>query len=75
MWKNARKFFIFIGVFLGVSLLLSIIAGLILTNMYEDTGYKGSPIIGTSINVFSAVVAVWVAYKPFNKNNGKRPVD
>ncbi|WP_179884746.1 hypothetical protein [Bacillus sp. AFS015802] len=54
---------------------MSIIAGLILTNMYEDTGYKGSPIIGTSINVFSAVVAVWVAYKPFNKNNGKRPVD
>lgn len=65
MWKNAKKFFIFIGVFLGVSLLLSIIAGLIITNLYDGTGYKGSPLIGTLINAASAVIAVVVAYKPF----------
>lgn len=71
MWKNAKKFYVFIGVFLGVSLLLSIIAGLILTNLYTGTGYKGSPIIGTLINVFSAVVAVIVAYKPFKKKSSR----
>ena len=69
MWKNAKKFFIFIGVFLGVSLLLSIIAGLIITNLYDGTGYKGSPMVGTLINAVSAVVAVVVAYKPFSKKS------
>lgn len=69
MWKNAKKFFIFIGVFLGVSLLLSVIAGLIITNMYDGTGYKGSPMVGTLINAVSAVVAVVVAYKPFTKKS------
>ncbi|KPL59904.1 hypothetical protein AM506_07425 [Rossellomorea vietnamensis] len=69
MWKNAKKFFIFIGVFLGISLILSIITGLIITYMYDGTGYKGSPVIGTLINGASAVIAVLVAYKPFKKSD------
>ncbi|WP_226675021.1 hypothetical protein [Rossellomorea aquimaris] len=52
-----------------MSLLLSIIAGLIITNLYDDTGYKGSPMVGTLINAVSAVVAVVVAYKPFSKKS------
>jgi hypothetical protein len=67
LWKNAKRFFVFIGVFLGVSLLLSIITGLIITEMYDSAGYRGSHLIGTFINVVSAVIAVIVAYKPFKK--------
>jgi hypothetical protein len=37
--------------------------------MYDDTGYRGSPMIGTFINVLSAVIAVFVAYKPFKKKS------
>ncbi len=69
MWKNAKKFFVFIGVFIGSNIILSLIAGLILTNLYHNDGFKGSPVIGTSINVASAVFAIFVAYKPFKKKN------
>lgn len=58
----------FIGVFLAISLALSIIIGLSLTYFYESTGYVGSPLIGTFISVISAVIAIFVAYKPFKKN-------
>jgi hypothetical protein len=62
-----KKFFIFAGVFVGTSILLSIITGLILTYFYTDGGFNGHPIIGTMINVIAAAMAVLVAYKPFNK--------
>ncbi|TMU86927.1 hypothetical protein FGG79_01940 [Bacillus sp. BHET2] len=68
MWKNGKKFFVFIGVFLAISLVLSIIIGLAMTYFYESTGYKGSPLIGTFISVTSAIIALFVAYKPFKKN-------
>ncbi|MDT9024461.1 hypothetical protein [Rossellomorea yichunensis] len=67
MWKNAKKFFVFIGVFIGSNIILSLIAGLVLTNLYHSDGYKGSPVIGTFINVVAAVLAVIVAYKPLKK--------
>ncbi|WP_064091251.1 hypothetical protein [Rossellomorea aquimaris] len=66
MWKYARKFFVFIGIFVLMTLLLSIVVGLLLTYLYPS-GYGGNPIIGTLINVISAVVAVIIAYKPFKK--------
>jgi hypothetical protein len=69
LWNNAKKFFIFIGVFIGSNIILSFIAGLILTNLYHSDGYKGSPIIGTLINVVAAVLAVFVAYKPLKKKD------
>ncbi|MGG1631494.1 hypothetical protein [Rossellomorea sp. NRS-1567] len=69
MWKKAKKFFIFIGVFIGSNIILSIIAGLILTNLYHSNGFKGSPVIGTLINVAAAVLAVFVAYKPLKKKD------
>ncbi|MGE6752468.1 hypothetical protein ACQKFO_03420 [Rossellomorea sp. NPDC071047] len=47
--------------------MLSLIAGVILTNLYHNDGYKGSPVIGTLINVIAAVLAVLVAYKPLKK--------
>lgn len=67
MWSYFKKFFIFAGVFVGTSILLSIISGLILTYFYTDGGFTGHPIIGTMINVIAAAMAVLVAYKPFNK--------
>jgi uncharacterized membrane protein len=67
LWKNAKKFFVFIGVFIGSNIILSLIAGLVLTNLYHSDGYKGSPVIGTFINVVAAVLAVIVAYKPLKK--------
>ncbi|MEL3974229.1 hypothetical protein AAEO50_18235 [Rossellomorea oryzaecorticis] len=67
MWSYFKKFFIFAGVFVGTSILLSIITGLILTYFYTDGSYTGHPIIGTMINVIAAVMALLVAYKPFNK--------
>ncbi|MGM0751057.1 MAG: hypothetical protein ACQET6_03950 [Bacillota bacterium] len=69
MWKNAKKFFVFIGVFIGSNIILSLVAGLILTNLYHNGGFIGSPVIGTFINVASAVLAIFVAYKPFKKKN------
>jgi uncharacterized membrane protein len=69
VWKNAKKFFVFIGVFIGSNIILNLIAGLILTNLYHSNGYKGSPVIGTLLNVAAAVLAVFVAYKPFKKKN------
>ncbi|MGF3103247.1 hypothetical protein [Rossellomorea sp. DUT-2] len=69
MWKNAKKFFIFIGVFIGSNIILSIIAGLILTNLYHSNEFKGSPVIGTLINVAAAVFAVFVAYKPLKRKD------
>lgn len=68
MWIHAKKFFMFIGVFIVSNIILSIITGLILTYMYEESGYQGSPIIGTLINVTSAVIAIFIAYKPLKKN-------
>jgi uncharacterized membrane protein len=67
LWNNAKKFFVFIGVFIGSNIILSLIAGLVLTNLYHSDGYKGSPVIGTLINVVAAVLAVFVAYKPLKK--------
>ncbi|CAN7365935.1 MULTISPECIES: hypothetical protein [Rossellomorea] len=51
---------------------MSIITGLIITYMYDGTGYKGSPVIGTMINGASAVIAVLVAYKPFKKSGAHK---
>jgi uncharacterized membrane protein len=62
-----KKFFIFAGVFVGTSIFLSIITGLILTYFYKDGGFTGHPLISTMINVIAAAMAVLVAYKPFNK--------
>ncbi|WRP04871.1 hypothetical protein U9J35_13190 [Rossellomorea aquimaris] len=69
MWKNAKKFLIFIGVFIGSNIILGFIAGLILTNLYHSNGYKGSPVIGTLINVTAAILAVFIAYKPLRKKD------
>ena len=49
-----------------MTILLSIGVGLFLTYLYPS-GYGGNPIIGTMINVISAVIAVIIAYKPFEK--------
>ncbi|XXM74346.1 hypothetical protein ACQ0QQ_10945 [Lysinibacillus sphaericus] len=62
-----KKFFIFAGVFVGMSIVLSIITGLILTYFYEEGGFTGHPLISTLINVIAAGVAVMAAYRPFNK--------
>ncbi|MBH9964690.1 hypothetical protein ACKA06_21320 [Rossellomorea oryzaecorticis] len=67
MWGYFKKFFIFAGVFVGTSIVLSIITGLVLTYFYEEGGFTGHPLISTLINVISAGVAVLAAYKPFNK--------
>ncbi|MCA1054452.1 hypothetical protein LCM10_05595 [Rossellomorea aquimaris] len=71
MWKYVKPFFIFAGVFVGISILLSIITGLILTSFYEEGGFTGHPMIGTLINVVAAAAAVLVAYKPFKKAEGE----
>ncbi|OIU71396.1 hypothetical protein [Rossellomorea aquimaris] len=62
-----KKFFIFAGVFVGTSIVLSIITGLILTYFYEEGGFTGHPMISTLINVIAAGTAVLAAYRPFNK--------
>ncbi|MGR3764641.1 hypothetical protein [Rossellomorea sp. NS-SX7] len=67
MWSYFKKFFIFAGVFVGTSIILSIITGLILTYLYKDGGFAGHPMISTLINVIAAAMAVLITYKPFTK--------
>lgn len=67
MKGSFKKFFIFAGVFVGTSIILSIITGLILTYFYEEGGFTGHPLISTLINVIAAGAAVLAAYRPFNK--------
>ncbi|WP_175991368.1 hypothetical protein [Bacillus sp. Marseille-Q1617] len=73
MWSYFKKFFIFAGVFVGTSILLSIITGLILTYFYTEDGFSGHPFISILINVIAAAVAVVFAYRPFNKKD--KPAD
>jgi hypothetical protein len=67
LWDYFKKFLIFAGVFVAVSIILSIITGLIITYFYSEGSFTGHPLISTMINCIAAAIAVLAAYKPFRK--------